>query len=238
MAARTRTPKPTLGDTIAQAARDGYEGDVVVSDRARRLHRVTMRSGRVVGVRVAGRFDPLLDRLTREGALEVAKLADILDALARTSRRVGELAVELGGATPAAVRAALQAQLRDRLAQLLALADREGSAPRLDARPVPPREQEGELPWREALKGATRARDLDEAARPAPVRPSRKRADTTPEALAERSATHAVATREELRRLALACHPDRTRHLPPAEQDARAALLARATASFHGLHEA
>jgi hypothetical protein len=237
MAARTRTPAPTLGDTIAQAAREGYEGDVVLSDRARRLHRVTMRSGRVVGVRVAGRFDPLLDRLTREGALEVAKLADVFDALARSTRRVGELAVEIGGSSPEAVRAALRAQLRDRLTQLLALAERDGSTPRLEARSVRPREQEGELPWREAVQGATRARDLDDANRPPPVRPSKRRAETTPEALAERSATHAVATREELRRLALACHPDRTRHLPPAEQDARAALLARATAAFHGLRE-
>ncbi len=235
MAARKRASAPTLGDAIAQAARAAHEGDVVVGDRAKRLHRVTLRLGRIVGVQIAGRFDPLLDHLRRAGALDEAGSYAVLEALARSGRRVGELAEEVAGISREAVRAAIHAQLRGRLTQLLALAAREGSAPRLEAREVEPNERHGELPWREALHGAPRARDLNDAERPAPVRALKGRGSA--EALAERSAVHAVASREELRRLALQCHPDLTRHLPPAEQDARAALLARATAAFHGLRQ-
>lgn len=43
------------------------------------------------------------------------------------------------------------------------------------------------------------------------------------------------ASRAELRRVAKLCHPDLTRHLPAAEQAARAVQLARATATFHSL---
>lgn len=46
----TRLSGRTLGDVIAAAARLGHEGDLLVRDRERRTHKLTLRLGNVVAV--------------------------------------------------------------------------------------------------------------------------------------------------------------------------------------------
>jgi len=216
----TRLSGRTLGDVIAEAARLGHEGDLLVRDRERRTHKLTLRLGNVVAVRVAGRFDPLLEQLHRRGVIDEAGVMAVLEALTRSERRVGELAIDVAGVRPEDVRAALGAQLRARLRELFVLAQTATAAPSVVARVVRPSEGCGAMPWRDAVKGSLRARDLR-----AP------QASSSPLA-----AAHAMpASRAELRHLARLCHPDLTQHLPVAEQASRAAQLARATAAFHGL---
>jgi|GEM_PF-2794371 len=216
----TRLSGRTLGDVIAAAARLGHEGDLLVRDRERRMHKLTLRLGNVVAVRVAGRFDPLLEQLHRRGVIDEAGVVAVLEALTRSERRVGELAIDVAGVRPEDVRAALSAQLRARLRELFVLAQTATSAPSVIARVVRPSEGCGAMPWRDAVKGTLRARDL-----------------RVPQPMSSPiTAVHAMpASRAELRRLAKLCHPDLTRHLPAVEQASRAAQLALATALFHGL---
>jgi hypothetical protein len=200
---------------------------VLLRDPVGRVHRVTLRSGNVVAVRLAGRFDPLLEQLYRRGVIDAAGVVAVLEALGRSDRRVGELAIDIAGVHPRDVEAALGAQLRTRLSELFRVAET-STTPSLLVRAVPTTEGGGALPWREVVRGTLRGRDLREA--PARVPPS------TAQTVSPRIATLPMPTsRAELRRLAKLCHPDLTRHLPAAEQAARAAQLARATAAFHGL---
>ena len=243
----TRPTAFTLGDTIARAARAGHDGDVLLRDDVGRVHRVTLRAGNVIAVRLAGRFDPLLEQLYRSGAVDEAGVVAVLEALGRSERRVGELAIEIAGARPEDVREALAAQLHARIQELFAVAET-STTPSLAVRAVLPSEGCGALPWREVVRGTLRGRDLRAAAQSTWQRPWQTspqsswqgardgERQSTWDGAAPRVTTHAApSSRAELRRLAKHCHPDLTRHLPAAEQAARAAQLARATAAFHGL---
>lgn len=221
---RAQPATQTLGDAIARTARAGHDGDVILRDRSGRTHRVTLRLGCVVAVRLAGRFDPLLERLYRRALIDEAGLLAALEALSRSERRVGELAIEVANVRPEDVRAALEAQLRERLHELFLVARTEPSTLGLVWRVVPAREGCGALPWRESVLGTPRAR-CARAAEPRAQRSAPQRCAAPP----------MPTTRAELRRLAKHCHPDLTRHLPAAERAARAVQFARATAAFHGL---
>lgn len=193
------------------------------------LHRVTLRAGRVVAVQVAGRFDPLLDALRRQGALDGEGWHAVLEAMARSELPAGQLATQVGGVPAHRVRATLEAQLRDRLRALLRRSLTHGTEAWLSSRPVPPSEGATSLTVLEALpvtvqsvENARRAgRRLEPGPGPAGMRP--------------RTGHGPRPTRADLRRLALTLHPDRHPHLGA---EARAKLerrLAEATAAFHGL---
>ena len=230
----TRPTAFTLGDTIARAARAGHEGDVLLRDEVGRVHRVTLRAGNVIAVRLAGRFDPLLEQLYRNGAVDEAGVVAVLEALGRSERRVGELAIAIAGARPEDVREALAEQLHARIQELFVVAET-SATPSLAARAVLPSEGAGALPWREVVRGTLRGRDL-RAAQSTWQRTWQSAQQSSWHGAAPRVTTHSMpSSRAELRRLAKHCHPDLTRHLPAAEQAARAAQLARATAAFHGL---
>ena len=250
----TRPTAFTLGDTIARAARAGHEGDVLLRDEVGRVHRVTLRAGNVIAVRLAGRFNPLLEQLYRNGAVDEAGVVAVLEALGRSERRVGELAIAIAGARPEDVREALAEQLHARIQELFVVAET-SATPSLAARAVLPSEGAGALPWREVVRGTLRGRDLRAAqstwqrtwqsaqqsswqgAQQSSWQGARDgERQSTWDGAAPRVTTHSMpSSRAELRRLAKHCHPDLTRHLPAAEQAARAAQLARATAAFHGL---
>lgn len=74
-------------------------------------HRILMRAGKVVAVRVAGRFDPLLGRLRERGALSEVGYRATLEAMATSERRSGELA-RMHGVERDALQHALEAQVR------------------------------------------------------------------------------------------------------------------------------
>lgn len=182
-------------------------------DRDGSEHTLLMRQGRVVGARVAGRFDPLLRRLRTRGDLAGEDLLRVLEALGASERRCGQLAGEVTGVGGAAVRRALEEQLTERILEVLECATHRGLDARFVARPVSPAEACATVAWESLLP--------DEA--PAP----RRRRRAVP--------TQLPVDRRALRKLALRLHPDRNGHLPPNERAAFAARLAEATALFHGL---
>jgi hypothetical protein len=177
------------------------------ADRAR----VLVRRGLVCAVSVPGRFDPIVDALRRSGAIDGRTYRRILEALARTERRSGQVAVDVGALHEAVVRDALVQQTRLRLVALLDRAA--GATATFTPCDVAPSEQ---------VASVDPVPLLPVASRPAPHVSLRTPA-TRPEA------------RRQLREIAKRLHPDRNGHLPAPEREKLAAELARATAAFHGL---
>lgn len=207
----------SLRELLLGAARARASGDVVVRERGGIRHRVTLRDGRVVAVRAAGSFDPILELLRRKGLLNERAWAQSIEQLARSERRAGQLALEAAGVTGAALRSALADQARDRLRRVLARADTHGLDAWLDRRDVAPSEQAVSLEAPDLLGDTETAREIP---RPLPAPPPRPRSPRD---------------KRMLRRLALALHPDRNAHLSPDARARLAAQLAEATAAYHGL---
>src|SRR5689334_12853458 len=109
----------TLGDCMARAARRRLDGELRIGP-----HAVVLRAGRVVAARVAGRFDPILMALHEGGALSAEGFWAALEAIGRSDRKAGDLAIDVAGVPARIVRQALEAQLRARVAVLLGLASR------------------------------------------------------------------------------------------------------------------
>ena len=207
-------------------------------------HVVILRGGRIVAARVAGRFDPLLATLRRDGAVSRAGWQTALEALGRSERRSGQLAIELAGVDARAVRAALEAQLRSRLAVVLERAATHGRDAWLEPRTVPASEQAAVLTIAAALAAPHAAAAHHTATYPTAAHASASAPRASRGQPPRRSATPALPgtasrrgarDRRALRRLAYALHPDRNAHLSPEARDALAAELASATAAFHRL---
>ena len=207
--------RSSLSALLEVLGRAGAEGELQLH-RAGRTHRVLLREGRVVAARVAGRFDPLLRRLRREGGLDEDGYRRALESLARSERRSGELA-RAAGAEPARVRRGLERQLRDALLALGRLVDGTEATPRFVGRRVEPREVVAVMPRPPRPRRRAHRSPGSPARRPLPARPA------------------PPGDRRALRALALALHPDRHPDLSPEERPRREAALARATAAFHGL---
>ena len=211
----------SLRELLLAAARARASGDVVVRERGGTRHRVTLRDGRVVAVRAAGRFDPILELLRRHGALNERAWAQSIEQLARSERRAGRLAIETAGISESALRTALAVQARERLRKILARAETHGLDAWLVPRDVPPSEQAVSLCARDLLG--------ERAEVQASPRPLLEEVQANPRPpLASRD-------KRALRRLALALHPDRNAHLSPEARARLAARLAEATAAYHGL---
>ena len=110
-----RSLEELLWTTLASRS----DGLVVLRDRDGMRHGVWVQGGFVVGVHVAGRFDPLLDVLRREGALNGHAYASCVRALWRPDVRSGSLATEIAGVERSVVRNALRRQILERMAALL-----------------------------------------------------------------------------------------------------------------------
>ncbi len=207
----------SLHEALRLAGQRDFDGDIVIRERDGASHRITLRGGVIVAARVAGRFNPLLESMRRTGALAPEGFVRALEALARSERRSGQLAIERGGASARSVREALAAQLSARLTEIHRRALENGRETWLEARSVAATEAAGRV---EATR-APRATAPPRATRPAS-------APSVPPA-----APLSLEQRRALRRLAFMLHPDRHAHLPEPERNALERRLADATARFH-----
>jgi hypothetical protein len=189
------------------------EGLVVMRDRDGLRHGVWVQAGFVVGIHVAGRFDPLLDLLRQQGSLSVHAYRACVQALWRSGNRSGAVAMEVAGVERPAVRDALLCQARQRMAALLEIAEQRGHDAAFEARDVPSSEMSVRMPLGALLRGVQR-----------PKQPPR------PAAQLDRS-----DARRKLRALAKRLHPDRHSHLDPEARRSLERALAEATAAYHGL---
>lgn len=130
----SRLENRALADILAMLAE--REGALTI-EGARTRGEILIRGGHVVAVRVAGRFDPVIARLRREGELDDQQRDQMLAALCQSEQRSGSLAAAVG-VCRSAVRRTLDAQARDALAVLAALEP--GARLAFDARRVEARE--------------------------------------------------------------------------------------------------
>jgi hypothetical protein len=207
-----RSLEELLWTTLASRS----DGLVVLRDRDGLRHGVWVQGGFVVGVHVAGRFDPLLDVLRREGALSGHAYASCVRALWRPDVRSGSLATDIAGVERSVVRNALRRQMLDRMAALLEIAERSGYDASFEAQDVPPGEISLRMPLGALLRGVQR------------------QGSGFPVSGAPQSEDRSEA-RRQLRALAKELHPDRHAHLAPDARRALERALADATAAYHGL---
>ncbi len=183
----------------------------MLRDRDGLRHGVWIHGGFVVGVHVAGRFDPLLDLLRKHGTLSAHGYRACVDALWSSPTRSGSLAMQLGGVPRAAVRDALKQQTCERMTALLELAAERGHDAWFEPRTVPLADMSVRMPLGALLRQVPQAQRPHEPA-------ARDRAEG----------------RRRLRELAKRLHPDRNGHLDPETRRALEHDLARATAQYHG----
>lgn len=198
----------SLEALLRQAIDARAEGLVVLRDREGVRHGLWVEGGYVLGLHVAGRFDPLLELLRRAGALTERSHRRCLEALRSTGQSAGQVACSIAGLPGGCVRDALRAQAIARFVALRDLATREGHDAWLERARVLPGERSVRMPLGSLLRAAERARP--EAASP-------------------------EAARRALRALAKQLHPDLHPHLDPAARSLLTHALARATAAYHGL---
>ena len=196
---------------LTQAVEARLDGLVVLRDRDGLRHGVWIERGYVVGVHVAGRFDPLLELLRGMGMLSERGHRSCLEALHAGSMRSGELAISVGGLPTRVIRDAIKRQVVARFGALIELADSSGYDAQLEAGPVPYEERSMRMPLGALLRHALR--------------------EPTPAACA----TTRDDARRALRSLAKALHPDLHGHLDAGARARMSDELARATAAYHGL---
>jgi hypothetical protein len=204
----------SLEELLWSAVASRLEGLVVLRDRDGLRHGVWIHAGFVVGVHVAGRFDPLLDLLRRQEALSAHGYRACVDALWSSATRSGSLAMQLGGVPRAAVRDALKQQTCERMTALLELAMERGHDAWFEPRTVAVAEMSVRMPLGALLRQVPQGQRPDRPAAP----PARDRSEE----------------RRRLRELAKRLHPDRNSHLDPETRRALEHDLARATAQYHG----
>lgn len=205
--------KRSLEELLWQVLAARREGLVALRDRDGLRHGVWTHAGFVVGVHVAGRFDPLLDVLRMEGALSPATYRACVEALWRSSSRSGAIAVEVAGVGRPLVRDALKTQATARMQALLAVAETRGHDAHFEPQDVPAAEMSVRMPLGSLLRASQSL-------------PRQKTQNLAPEGR--------DAARRKLRELALRLHPDRNAHLEPAAQKQLEREMADATAAYHG----
>jgi hypothetical protein len=203
----------SLEQLLWEALSARVEGLVVLRDRDGLRHGVWVHGGFVVGIHVAGRFDPLLDVLRRDGALSPSAYQACVEALWRSSSRSGALAVEIAGVARPAVRDALKSQAKVRMQALLNIADTRGYDAWLELRDVPATEMSVRMPLGSLLRPTSGTRRDMMAAHSEPTRDQARR---------------------QLRALARELHPDRHAHLPLERRQQLERQMAAATAAYHG----
>jgi hypothetical protein len=204
----------SLEELLRSAIDARAEGLVVLRDRDGLRHGLWVEAGHVVGIHVAGRFDPLLELLMRGGTLDARAHRACVEALYASGDRSGVVAGRVAGVPSQVVREALKQQLVARFVALLELAESAGYDAQLEPGPVPGNERTVRLPLGSLLRRAervwpdARARVPEEAGRD--------------------------AARRALRSLAKTLHPDLHPHLDAETRARLSAKLASATAAYHG----
>jgi len=168
-------------------------------------HGFWVQAGYVVGAHLAGHFDPLLELLRRDGALSARAHADCVRALAEPGARAGVVASRVAGVAAARVRDVLRAQLIQRTAALLALAETEGHDAWFEDGVVAEADASVRMPLGSLLRRVERMGS--DAAR-------------------ER--------RRQLRSVAKRMHPDVLAHVGAATQKELQDAFSRLTAVYHG----
>lgn len=204
----------SLEELLWQVLSARREGLVALRDRDGLRHGVWTHGGFVVGVHVAGRFDPLLDILRLEGALTPSTYRACVEALWRSCSRSGAIAIEVAGVGRPLVRDALKTQATARMQALLAIAESRGHDAHFEPCDVPAAELSVRMPLGSLLRAATSAQTAQTAQKQAPG--------------------SADEARRRLRELALRLHPDRHGHLDPSVQKRLERQMAEATAAYHG----
>lgn len=202
----------SLEELLWLAVSERAEGLVVLRDRDGLRHGVWVHGGFVVGVHVAGRFDPLLDLLRKHGALTPHAYRACVDALWRSGSRSGALAMEVAGVARPVVRDVLRAQTEERMSALLELALDRGHDAWLEPCDVPVAEMSVRMPLGALLRKIPGSGTAPKAP------PTTSREDA----------------RRKLRELARRLHPDLNAHLDVETRRALELDLARATAQYHG----
>jgi hypothetical protein len=208
---RERSLEQLLWQVLAQRC----EGLVALRDRDGMRHGVWVHAGFVVGVHVAGRFDPLLDVLRRDGVLAPAAYQACVEALWRSPARSGAIAIEVAGIGRSLVRDALKTQATARMRSLLEIAEQRGHDACFEPGDVPAAEMSVRMPLGSLLRAAGQV-------------------PPTPAATATPDADPRSAARRKLRELARRLHPDRNGHLDPAARRRLEREMADATAAYHG----
>lgn len=203
----------SLEELLWQVLSARREGLTALRDRDGLRHGVWTHGGCVVGVHVAGRFDPLLDILRLEGALSPIEYSACVEALWRSSSRSGAIAIEVAGVGRPLVRDALKTQATARMQALLSIAETRGHDAHFEPCDVPAAEFSVRMPLGSLLRAAQTL--------------SPQKTQNVP------SGSRAEA-RRRLRELALRLHPDRHSHLEPAAQKRLEREMADATAAYHG----
>jgi hypothetical protein len=203
----------SLEELLWQVLSARREGLVALRDRDGLRHGVWTHGGFVVGVHVAGRFDPLLDILRLEGALTPATYRACVEALWRSSSRSGAIAIEVAGVGRPLVRDALKTQATARMQALLAIAETRGHDAHFEPCDVPAAELSVRMPLGSLLRAAQ---------------------SNPGENLQKQQSPSRDEARRKLRELALRLHPDRHAHLAPAAQKLLEREMAEATAAYHG----
>ncbi|MDB4988778.1 MAG: hypothetical protein JWN04_3956 [Myxococcaceae bacterium] len=205
----------SLETLLQQAMQARVVGRIVLRDVDGLRHGVWVEAGYVVGVHVAGRFDPLLELMWQSGLLNARSHRTCVAALYDAELRCGELATRLAGVPSSVVREALRRQVSARFIVLLELSESAGYDAQLEACPIPNAERSLRMPLGSLQRHGEQTRGSGETAR-----------------LPASTGDHQA--RRALRTLARALHPDLHPHL---DIEARARLserLARATAAYHG----
>jgi hypothetical protein len=202
---------------------DRREGLVVLRDRDGLRHGVWVHGGFVVGIHVAGRFDPLLDVLRRDGVLDPAAYQACVAALWRSPARSGAIAMQVAGIGRPLVRDALKTQAASRMRCLLEIAETRGHDARFEPGDVPATEMSVRLPLGSLLRAAQVDGAVPQRSAAWPAQPPPSPAPDARE-----------AARRHLRTLARTLHPDRNGHLDPATRRQLEREMAAATAAYHG----
>jgi hypothetical protein len=214
----------SFDDLLIAAVTARRVGLVMLRDREGARHGAWIDDGYVVGVHIAGHFDPLLALLCRRGALSPSLRRLCLARLAGSSERAGAVASLVAGITQSEVRDALRSQLVQRFGLLRELAVSSGHDARLEPGPVPPDERSLRMPLGSLL------RRVQARAAPAPQSERPLLSDQPDRALPRDGAD----ARRALRELARQLHPDLHPALNAEERARRERELSRATAAYHG----
>lgn len=213
---RERSLEQLLWQVLSQRC----EGLVALRDRDGLRHGVWVHGGFVVGIHVAGRFDPLLDVLRRDGVLNPQAYQACVEALWRSPARSGAVAMQVAGIGRPLVRDALKAQATARMRCLLEIAESRGHDARFEPGDVPASELSVRIPLGSLLRAAQLETPGSASAR------SSDRPGAAPDTR--------DAARRRLRALARTLHPDRNGHLDPAARRQLEREMAEATAAYHG----
>lgn len=230
-----RLSRSTLGDLLGMLHRAGASGVLELLEpsgaRAGRSHRVFLSGGLVDDVETLDAHPPLGELLAREGALDAASLAKLLQKLMlNPSLRAGEILVSEGLASEALVAAGLRWQLRARLESVFRLAD--GLVRFHVRRSVAARGRLGAvLGPRDFLHGRRRARADGGSRATGHARESSEHAEAL-RVLGVTADADADTVRKAYRRLAAVHHPDRHPGAGPSELSELVRTFTRITAAY------